>query len=358
MTPFARPEELDVAILREMYRDRRVGLTGIDPRLNASRVARSLGIGRNRVAGRLRGWRTSGFLRRYAVWLHPGLLGWVGGFLNLRVGHPRGKPGLLEQLALVDGVLSAVVLLGGWVSVTVIAPDRPSLQRRWELLRRLTGVVEAEPLDVWNVPLARTSLTPLELRIVRALRAAPEATIHDIARAVGISTRTMTRKYSALLDDGSVWFVPLFDFSAFPFPVVMVSASFRPDGDPARWAGAVRARYPLAVGGSTSFLEPRSSTESALLYVLLPSPAQLEDLERTAEAVPGVDQIDLSVLVRVVDFPEWYDRHLAQLAGAGPVRGRAEARDPVRPADRSAPDANGTARPRSRRTGRAAPPHG
>ncbi|MGA7861231.1 MAG: Lrp/AsnC family transcriptional regulator, partial [Thermoplasmata archaeon] len=71
--PPLQPETIDIDILREMYREGAIDLAGVDPRLNATRIARQLGVRRARVSARLKAWRDSGLLRRYDVRVNPAL---------------------------------------------------------------------------------------------------------------------------------------------------------------------------------------------------------------------------------------------------------------------------------------------
>ena len=152
-------------------------------------------------------WKESGLLRRYDVWLNPALIGWVGAAVNIRVDHPRVKSTLFSRLEMVDGAVMAMEFLGEWVTLALVAPDPASLERRVALVRGLAGVKEVEPPILWPVLEPRRALTPLDIRIVRALRERPTATLSEAAHAVGISTRTMTRRYSALIDGWAVWLV-------------------------------------------------------------------------------------------------------------------------------------------------------
>ena len=309
-------DELDLAILRRMYRNGLVNLAGIDPRLNATRVAQALGIGRARVAARLRAWKESGFLRQYSVWLNPAYIGWHGAWVALRVDEATTKADLFQRAGWVDGVVSGMEFLGGWISLGVVAPDPVSLGRRVGLLRNLTGVVEAEPPFPWRVPEPRRALSPLDLRIVRALRERPTATLSTIAHRVGISTRTMTRRYSALIDDWAVWFVPMFDFRRIARPVVSLVVTLS-DGD-ARSSvlRRVRAQFPLLLESASAVAGMEAAPNDMFVIVTLPSVAVLEELEHLVRGLPGVAAVEASVIVRMYDFPEWFDRHLEAIATA------------------------------------------
>jgi DNA-binding Lrp family transcriptional regulator len=315
----ADPDALDLAILREMYRDGAVNLAGIDPRLNATQVAHRLRIGRARVAARLKWWRDSGFLQRYDVWLNPALLGWHGAWVAVRVDHPRVKADLFRRIALVDGVVSAFDFLGEWVSVALVASDSISLERRVNLLRGLSGVREVEPPVLWRAPAPRRRLTPLDIRVIRALRERPTATLSETAHRVGISTRTMTRKYSELVNDWAVWFVPVFDFTALAHPVISLNLVVRPGTPHESVARSLRRRYPLVLDFSTLGVAPEVPPENLVFFVVLQSAALIEDLSHFVETIEGVEMVEPFVMVRTHAFREWFDRHLETMVPASPA---------------------------------------
>ncbi len=329
-TPGVAPQGLDIDILREMYREGVVNLAGVDPRLNATRIARRLHVGRARVSARLKVWKEVGFLRRYDVWLNPTLLGWQGGWVNLRVDHHRGKPDLFRRLGLVDGVVSALEFLGDWVSVGLIAPDAPSLDRRVALLRGLVGVREVEGPSLWRTPVPKRPLTPLDLRILHALRERPTATLSETARRVGISTRTMTRKYSDLVEDWAVWFVPVFDFTALVPPVVSLNLAVRPGTSQDAVVRALRKHFPLVLESSRGAMVTDLEPDAIVLFVTLPSAASTEELHRVSEGIEGVSAVELLTMVRMHAFPEWFDRQLEALMHprAAPATGARVSRSP------------------------------
>ncbi len=306
-------QPLDIDMLREMYREGAVNLAGIDPRLNATRIAHRLHVGRARVAARLKVWREAGFIRRYDVWLNPALLGWQGAWLSLRVDHPRLKPELFRRLGLVDGVVSALDFVGDWISVGLIAPDDATVHRRVSLLRELAGVGEVEGPASWNSPVPKRPLSPLDLRIVRALRERPTASLGETARRVGISTRTMTRRYSDLVEDWAVWFVPVFDFTALISPVASLSLVVQPGTAQDTVVRALRKRFPLVLESRRGGIDFPGGAETIVLFVTLPSAASVEDLHRFAESISGVLGVEQLTMVRMHAFPEWFDRQLEAL---------------------------------------------
>lgn len=312
-TPLAA-ETLDIQILREMYREGAVNVAGIDPRVNATRIAHRLKVGRGRVAARLRAWDRSGFLRRYDVWLNPALFGWVGTGLNVRVVHPREKAAVIGRLGLLDGVVSCIEYLGEWISLGLVVPDAALIERRIGLIRALAGVAEVDGPFPWHAYPPQRALTPLDVRIVRALRARPRATLGEIADLVGISTRTMTRRYSELLDDVGVWFVPAFDFRAISRPVVSIGMQLRPGTSPEKVVRPVYARYPLTLEFHSPLVGPDLGALHHWLFVLPPTAAHVEEVEQFVRSLEGVEETEAYVLVRMHSFPTWFDQHLETLA--------------------------------------------
>ncbi len=309
-----QPEALDLDMLREMYRGGAVNLAGVDPRLNATRISQNLGVGRARVVGRLRAWNRSGFLSRYDVWLNPALFGYQGAWLTVRVDHPRVKPKLLERFALLEGAVSAMDFIGEWVSLGLVTPDTPTLERAVGLVRGLAGVRGVEPYVRWRVPVPRRQLTPLDIRIVRALRERPTATLSATARRVGISTRTMTRRYADLVDHWAVWFVPIFDFRAIRAPVVSLSVTLRTGVGRDQVVRRIRSRFPLLLEFTASQAGPELNANTHLFFVMPTSAAHVEELDRWVESIDGVTGFEATVMVRIHSFPDWFDRHLETLA--------------------------------------------
>ncbi|HKV90012.1 MAG TPA: winged helix-turn-helix transcriptional regulator, partial [Thermoplasmata archaeon] len=251
-----RMPDIDLDIFRELYGGGGVTSFGVDPRINASVIARRLSVSRARVAARLAEWKRIGLIRRYDVWPNPALFGLDIATVDIRVNDRLRKGALYEKLGLIDGLVGGVDLLGEWSSVQLFAGTPGEMARRVELIRGLADVVEVSA----PVPLARLEpehpLTPLDLRIVRVLRRYPTASLAAVARHVGVSARTITTRYARLLDDHSVWFVPVLDFRSLPMPVLSVQVTLDDPSDRASVAKGVRRAYPQALEFLRNSAEP------------------------------------------------------------------------------------------------------
>jgi DNA-binding Lrp family transcriptional regulator len=313
---------LDFGILQEMYRSGPITIAGVDPRLSTSQMARRLKTSRSRVAARLRAWEKGGLLRGYDVWPNPTLLGLSGGSVDVRLSERGGKPAFFRRAALVDGAIAALEFLGDWVSLQLVAPDQSTLDRRVRLLAGLEGVAEVGPLYPWAVLDTPRTLSPLDLRILRALRERPRASLAETARAVRVTARTMTDRYAALTESSAVWFVPKYDFTSLASPVLSLNVILRRPEERTPVLRAMRARLPRFLEFGWSGFGPVRMPEVLTVFVLAPSAAMTEEIEATVMGLEGVAGVEGNVLVRMHSFPETFDSLLVRLTPSRDRPGR------------------------------------
>jgi DNA-binding Lrp family transcriptional regulator len=305
-------DPIDVDILREMYRGRKVTPTGIDPRLNVSRIAHRLHTSRSRVAHRLRRWSETGFVSRFDVWPNPALFGLHGWTVDVRSTKRLEKAELFRRFAAADGMVGAQEFVGEWSAVQFVGPDEATGRRRLTLIRGLEGVAEVGEPQAWSPLRPQRSLSSLDVKIARALRKNLGASLAEIAQTVGISSRTMTNRYGRLLDDGAVWFVPLFDFTKIPIPVVALSLFLDVGAPQDRVTRTLTKEYPWVLEFGWAGMRPVTTRNVLVFFVTLPSAAGTEALERFASELPGVREVEALVLVRTHAFSGWADELLAR----------------------------------------------
>jgi DNA-binding Lrp family transcriptional regulator len=303
-----RQADIDIDILREMYHARVVTIAGVDPRLNASRLAQRLGVSRARVDSRLKEWTEYGLLQRFDVWPNPALLGRVGFSVDVRVEDRFQKDALFERVRLIDGAVGGIDLVGEWVAVQFVVPTQADIERTVSLVRGLGGVVDVGPPLDWARVETGHELTPLDVRIIHVLRRYPTETLSVIARHVGVSTRTITTRYSRLVEDLAVWFVPVLDFRALSEPVVSLNVQLGRSAEHESISHSIRRAFPRTLEFRRAPFGPRLPETFAMYFVVCPSAARLEELEGFVRGLPGVEAVEMLVMVRIVSFPETFDR--------------------------------------------------
>ena len=311
-----RQADIDIDILREMYHARAVTIAGIDPRLNVTRVAQRLGVSRARVDARLKEWVRYGLLERFDVWPNPALLGRTGFSVDVRVSNRFQKDALFERIRLIEGAVGGIDLVGDWVAAQFVVLSPVDVQRTVSLVRSLEGVAEVGSPIEWARVETRKALTPLDLRIIHVLRRYPREPLSAIARHVGVSTRTITTRYGRLVEDLAVWFVPVLDFRALTEPVVSLNVRLGSSAEHEPVSRAIRRAFPKSLEFRRAPFGPTLPETNAVFFVLCPSAARLEEMEGFVRGLPGVEGVEMLVMIRIVSFPETFDR-LAPPLSAG-----------------------------------------
>ncbi|HYB77984.1 MAG TPA: Lrp/AsnC family transcriptional regulator [Thermoplasmata archaeon] len=303
-----RPADIDIDILREMYRSGGVTVAGVDPRLKANRIAQRLGVSRARVDSRIKEWIRYGLLERFDVWPNPALFDLIGFTLDIRLSDRFRKDEVFDRIRLIEGAVGGIDLAGDWVSAQFVVPDEDTARRRVDLVRGLTGIAEVGTPILWARLEPTRALSPLDLRIIRVLREYPTHPLSTVARHVGVSTRTITTRYGQLVDDLAVWFVPVLDFRALAQPVLSINVGLDETADHEGVSRAFRKAFPQSLEFVRAPFGPIFPDRVAVFFALCPSAARMEELEGFLRALPGVQTVEALLMVRILSFPETFDR--------------------------------------------------
>ncbi len=309
-------DRLDLGILRELSRDQVIWFGRLDPRLSAAEIARKLGVDRGTVGARLRAWERSGFLRGHEVVPSPLLFGaaFAGG--SVCVGDVAVKPRILQDLALVPGLVSAVDPVGPWMSLLYVFEDRGVLERSRQLLLRLEGIREATPCVPFRAPVPVVEPSRLDWRILKVLRTRASQRLSDIASEAHVSTKTLSRRLERLIRGRTVWYLPLLDFTRYTkATVTRLLVTLKGDVDSQRIAESIRARLP----GMTQIVDARAMTDGveASPRILdvgahFDSVGEVEDRQRDIRALAGVEDVEVLFPRRFYVYPAWFDEHIRQ----------------------------------------------
>jgi DNA-binding Lrp family transcriptional regulator len=307
-------DPLDVAMLRELCRDRVMWWGSTDPRLSIGRMARRLRVPPSTVRDRLRAWARSGFLAGSEVLPSPSLfrVGLAG--TSVRVDDPRAKPDVIRDMGLVEGVLTTLDMVGPWMAVVLVDDGAVGLERRRRLLARLRGVDEVAPCVPAKTPPCTAEPAALDWRILAALRGSGRASLSGAAQAAKVSAKTFAKRYEALIAARAVWVIPLLDFTKLEGSAcVRFVVEFDGGTDAARVRDGVDARVPDALGvltpGEHMLGVPRDWLE---VLVHVPAAAQMEDVERRLRDVPHVTDVAPFLMRKWIVYPAWFDARVRE----------------------------------------------
>jgi DNA-binding Lrp family transcriptional regulator len=309
----------DLSIYRYLSPDGEIRFWGsrrlLDFRVTSREVARKVGLSEAGVRVRLKALERRGLLGRRELGVNPALFGASLVVSEIPVRDPREAARLIRELALVDGVTFARdVLDEGNRSIRVFhVDDSPTATaRRGALLRKLAPDGEVSgPVPYW-LPECERELTPLDWKLVRVLRAHPDAGVGEIARLAGVSLKTATRRTHALLDSHAVWYAVGGASEEPPLALVTVRLDDRHDRAlAARAIAAVDPRWiPVATDGFG--VAPADARSWVVGLVPAEAPSSLERNLRKWLSLDGVVAVRRTFGLGSASFPEWVDEAIGR----------------------------------------------
>jgi DNA-binding Lrp family transcriptional regulator len=293
----------------------------IDPTIPAREIAEQVGISENGVRARLRSLAERGFIGPKSVIPNPSLFGarvWVA---ELPVKDAGEVDRVLRDLALVDGVVFARDVMDEderKIRVHFVSDTESTTARRTALLRRFspTGQLRA-PQPYWIPPCDR-ELSPLDWRVLDALWRRPDASIAEIAGAVGISLKTAARRFHQLIDSRACWWTPGPEVEEFPLALVWVYVKSPEDRDSVAGKIAKEASAWMPAAGDGIGLEPKDFSASIAGLVPADAPTILERMLRKWAGLPGVTKVRRTFALGSMSYPTWFGEQIRARVRVGP----------------------------------------
>lgn len=312
----APSSSLDWDLYRALYRTGDDPFWSCWPHPDLGELAATLGTTRTTVWRRLKEWRNIGFIGGYEVIPNPSLMG-VGLVLTeVLLSDARSRQLFLNELELIDGVFLANYDLGPRTTVVSVADMPASRARRAELLARVPGVQSVRTLSPVWLPGCRRQLSAREWRFLAAIRESPESSLLELARKVGVSGKTFSRRYRAVREGKEILSYRIEDFSRFPGTVAMLIAHLDPKVDPRAVAGRILAKLPKLTEIASITSVPFSPQDRLGFCALLPSASSLEETEAAALQVPGVVKVRTRFRGGERAYRGWFDERISQAIGS------------------------------------------
>jgi DNA-binding Lrp family transcriptional regulator len=287
----------------------------IDPTIPVREIAERVGISENGVRTRLRGLAARGYLRGVAAMPNPSIFGMRVWAVELPVKGVGEVERIYADLALVEGVVFARDTLGEGerrLRVHFLCEGESVARRRAALLGRLSpgaGVPEFLP---YQIPPSEAEPTPLDWRLISAVRRRPDASVADTAHEVGVSLKTAANRRRRLLDARAYWYTHSPECEEFPLALVRVEVREASTRDGV--AGTVANETPswMPVAGDGLGLEPDAAATVVAGLVPADAPIVLERIIQQLSGRPEVASVRRTFALGSRTYPIWYDDQLAQ----------------------------------------------
>lgn len=308
-------DALDVRIVREL---------GIMPfsvwphpptALKPRAIAERLHVSVDAVKDRLRGLERDGVIRGYEIYPNFRHFGLQLASYRFRLTDEAKRVRATQDAENADGVFLITGFLGSDVCIDICHRSPQELQRRMSLLSRLMGDATPTAFYEYALPPVPRELSPLDWRILQAMRGDPRRSLDELADDIGVSGRTVKRRYERMAQEGAFDIVANFDPGALQgYTLFLLMLSLRPG------ATERESRSALNAFGDRWFYSwsppglPNSSIYAAMLGA---SMGEIEAVRREAETISVVARAETLVPVDLRSNARWIDEAIAERARAG-----------------------------------------
>jgi DNA-binding Lrp family transcriptional regulator len=196
------PDDLDIRIIRALASPHSFQW---DVRISYARVAEGLKVDEETVRNRLKRMNDAQFLLGWQLVLNPVLLGRDAAIIEMKVADSEKKSEVISRLKNVEGVMLIDDFYGKELAVTTLYE---ALERQVQLCASLSG--SPSPI-AWKLKFPACDLSPTttDWRIIQMLRRSGRAKLSDVARALKITTRTVKRRLTLLVEGNAFYLDPI-----------------------------------------------------------------------------------------------------------------------------------------------------
>ncbi len=280
--------------------------------LQPARIARVTGFSVNTVKDRIARMTELGVIAGYQAVPNLRHLGVQGEAYHLRFASDAAKDKAMPRILAVNGLLELHDFLGQGACADFAFKDDVELQRTLAALS--AGSQEGPPRHFYSreMPELKRALTPLDWRVLQALRANPRGTPADLAPVVGVSARTVKRHLVRMAKEGSVFLVPAIDPSKADGLFLFELLVYLREGTGPRPMAALKAAF----NAEHVYAYAPASADLGNFDLLLfaRTSAEVEALRRRAERIDGVARAEAWLFRAFLGFPAWMDAAIEKAA--------------------------------------------
>lgn len=204
-------DALDVGIIRAMG-FRPYERKPKDPAsLRPPYIARTVGASVNTVKDRIARMEASGVIAGYQIFPNMRHMGLSASAFYFRVGEEDDKDAVVAQIERLGGLMEVHDFLGTGLCTDFAYRDGEELGSKLDFLGNFAR--GGKPLRFYDrdMPTVERQLVPLDWRILKALRGNPKRPLHEVARELGVATRTVKRHHDRMAQEGTFFVVPIVD---------------------------------------------------------------------------------------------------------------------------------------------------
>jgi len=198
-------DDLDVKLMRELASP---GSFRWDVRESYSTIAKKLGVDEETVRKRLKRAQLAGVLEGFHLIPNPHLFRMESSAIELEIDDEARKPGVVSQIALLEGVVLIVDFHGRQLRAVVYHESEQALARKIQLVSSMCAS-RSEIHWTEGFPPCKVRMKETDWLILRSLRKEAKKRLVDVAAEVQISTRTVKRRFEDMIEGNAFYLMPI-----------------------------------------------------------------------------------------------------------------------------------------------------
>lgn len=299
------PDDLDIRIIRSLASPHSFQW---DVRISFAHVAEGLRVDEETVRNRLNRMHDAKFLRGWQLVLNPALLGREAAIVELKVGESENKAEVISRLGMLEGLMLIDDFYGKALAVTTLYDNAATLERQVRLFGALCRC--PDPVS-WKLEFPPCDLRPTrtDWRIIGALRKSGRARLSDVARELGLSTRTVKRRVLHLVEGNAFYLDPVLDIGK----VGGVRGRFWVTADARQKPAVDRA----IVDRLSRIISTHTAPEEHSLYVAhLSNASEVQEVLPWMRKLEGVREVRSTIEVEHIHVQPWLEREIEKRSAA------------------------------------------
>lgn len=293
-------DALDNRIIRELGSHQLARYWNI--RESYSNIARRNGASEDTIRRRVKRAEERGLIQGWRTVVHPNTIDCVDVFLDFQVSKSEKKQEIIKLLELGDSTVLITDFEGSGLFLLIYSKLGDSLSRNVQFIETLCG---APPLTVLNSLFPVCGLRPLrtDWKIIRSIRDEPRKSISQIAREVGVTTRTVNRRLNLLTKERAFFLMGLPDFGRLDGKTANFLILLSNEKDGAKVSQKISSRYENIIY--------QGVFKGVLLYdITFPDISEAEEAYRWIRNREGVKSARMGIINDLAVVNRWTDEQL------------------------------------------------
>ena len=293
-------DDLDMRILREL------GGTNTlrwNVRESFSNIARKLGVDEETIRVRVTRMRERGLLPTWRMVINPQLIGCHAANVELSVREESEKVDAISEIKGIDGVNSITDFRGKDLYIGMYYEDDGSLDKS---VQRMESICQSQKTAVWEslFPAPEVKMNRLYWGIINEMESDARRDLEQVAKLLNISSRSVQRRLSAILDGKAVYLARPPNVSAVG-GLMCHFVIFCPDPNKKHAAdGLIQSSF-HRIGISDT-----SPEQYSLIGISCENFAEADKILESLKVVDGVESVRMRVVKEIIVVPDWLKKQI------------------------------------------------